>query len=65
MNPGNIYFFNVNNSNTRKKYDICPKLKIKTPKRRHSGVFIVNFVTLIPSISIVHFEQVNDSWNYL
>ena len=32
MNPGNIYFFNVNNSNTRKKYDICPKLKIKTPK---------------------------------
>ena len=44
--PGNIYLFKVNNSNTRKRYEICSKLTIKTPERRHwrrCGVFIVNF----------------------
>ena len=44
--PPNIYQFKVNNRNTRKKCEICSKLTIKTPKRRHwhrSGVFVVNF----------------------
>ena len=44
--PANIYLFKVNNRNTRKKCEICSKLTIKTPERRHrrrSGVFIVNF----------------------
>ena len=44
--PANIYLFKVNNRNIRKRYDICSKLTIKTPERRHwrrSGVFIVNF----------------------
>ena len=43
--PVNIYLVKVNSRNTRKKYEKCPKLTIKTPERRHwghSGVFIVN-----------------------
>ena len=38
-----MYLFKVNNRNTRKKCEICSKLTIKTPERRRSGVFIVNF----------------------
>ena len=44
--PPNMYLFKVNNTNTRKRCEICSKLTIKTPGRRHwsrSGVFIVNF----------------------
>ena len=37
MYPAIIYLFKVNNKNTRKRYEICSKLTIKT------GVFIVNF----------------------
>ena len=40
--------FKVNNRNTNARYEICAKLTIKTPERRHrqwhcSGVFIVKF----------------------
>ena len=38
--------FKVNNKISRTRCEICPKLTIKTPERRHyplSGVFIVNF----------------------
>ena len=38
-----IYLLKVNNRNTRKSYEISSKLTIKTPERRRSGVFIVNF----------------------
>ena len=34
----NIYFFKFNNRNTRKRYETCSKLTIKSPKR-----VIVNF----------------------
>ena len=34
--PTNIYLFNVNNRNTTKRCEICSKLTIKTPERRHS-----------------------------
>ena len=40
------YLFKVNNKNTRTRCEICSKLTVKTPERRHcrrSGVFIVNF----------------------
>ena len=40
------YIFKVNNRNTRTRCEICSKLTIKIPKRRHwrrSGIFIVNF----------------------
>ena len=48
--------------------EICSKLTIKPPKRRHwrrFGVFIVNFEHishLCFSVSIVNFEQVNAGW---
>ena len=41
----NIYLYKVNNRNTTKRCEICSKLTIKNPERRHwraSGVFIVN-----------------------
>ena len=38
----NIYLFRVNNSNTRKRREICSKLAIMSLQRR-SIVFIVNF----------------------
>ena len=41
-----IYLLKVNNKNTRTRCEICSKLTIKTPERRHwcrSGVFIVIF----------------------
>ena len=44
--PAGIYVLKVNNRNTRTSCEICSKLTIKTPERRHcrcSGVFIVNF----------------------
>ena len=44
--PAGIYLFKVNNRNIRTRCEICSKLTIKTPGRRHwlrSGVFIVNF----------------------
>ena len=31
----NIYLFKVNNRNSRKRCNICSKLTIKTPERRH------------------------------
>ena len=44
--PPYIYFFKVNNRNSRKKCEICSKLTIKTseqPLWRRFGVFIVEF----------------------
>ena len=46
INPAGIYLFKVNNRNTKARCEICSKLTIKTPERRHwrcSGFFIVNF----------------------
>ena len=44
--PASIYLFKVNKRNSGKGFEICSKLTIKTPERRHcrrSGVFIVKF----------------------
>ena len=44
--PAGINLFKVNKKNSRTMCEICSKLTIKTPKRRHchhSGVFIVAF----------------------
>ena len=62
--------FKVNNKDTRKSCEICSKLTIKLPERRHQrcfGVFNVNFkhisyFTSFFSVSIVDFEQVNVTW---
>ena len=43
--PTKTYLFKVNFKETRKSCEICLKLAIKIPERRHwrrSGVFIVN-----------------------
>ena len=43
--PANIYLLKVNIRNTRKTCEICSKLTMKKPERRHllrSDVFIVN-----------------------
>ena len=59
--PACIYLVKVNR-NTRTRCEICSKLTIKTPERRHwrrSGVFIVNFehiFTPCSYVSIVTFE---------
>ena len=42
--PANIYLLKI--ENTRKRYEKCLKLIIKTPERchcRHSGVFMITF----------------------
>ena len=47
-NPPGTYLLKVNNKNTRTRYEICSKLTIKTPERRHwRSVSIVNFEHLI------------------
>ena len=43
LNPGGIYLLKVNSGSTRTVFEICSKLTIKTPERRHwrcYGVFI-------------------------
>ena len=64
--PAGIYLLKVNNRNTRTRCEICSKLIIKIPeRRRHSGIFIVNFehFTLCSSVSIVNFEYVIVGWD--
>ena len=52
----NIYLFKVNNRDTRKRCEICSKLTIKTPERRHwLWIYFIPFST-------VAIEQVNVSW---
>ena len=44
--PAGNNMFKINNRNTRTRCEICSKLTIKTPERRHwhrSAVFTVNF----------------------
>ena len=67
IHPAGNYMFKVNNRNTRTRCEICSKLAIKKPERRHwlrSSVFIVNSEHFTPcsNVSIVNFEQVNVGW---
>ena len=41
--PTGIYLFKVSNRNTITMCEICSKSAIKTPERRRSGIFFVNF----------------------
>ena len=56
-----IYLLKVSNRNTRKMCEICPKLSVKTPERRRSGVFIfinlkhISYIVL--SVFIVNFKS--------
>ena len=66
--PSYHYLFNVNNRKYRKSCELCSKLTIKAPERRHwhrSGVLIVNFEHILHHffcISIANFEQWKFSW---
>ena len=54
--PAGNYVFKVNNRNTRTRCEICSKLTIKTPERRHwrrSGVFIVNFENVLHFVLVL------------
>ena len=56
----------VHNRSTKRWWEICSTLTIKTPEQGHlprSDVFIVNFTyfTRFSSASIIDFEQVNVS----
>ena len=44
--PAGIYLLKVYNRNTQTRCEVCSKLTIKIPERRHwrrSGIVIVNF----------------------
>ena len=66
--PAGNYLFKVNHRNTRTRCEICSKLTIKTPERRHSFVLVSLLLTLnkftpCSSVSIVNLEQVNAHWD--
>ena len=42
--PASIYLLKVNNRNTRTRCEICSKLTIKTPERRHNFELISHLV---------------------
>ena len=48
--PTDNYMFKVNNRNTRTRCEICSKLTIKIPERRHWRLFICLFIYLYCSI---------------
>ena len=50
--PAKIYLSKVSNRNTRKRYELCSKLTMKTPEH----------FTSFSSVSIVDFEQITVSW---
>ena len=59
-----IYLFKLNNRNTRKRYEACAKLTIKSPERRQSITFdvcIFNFehISHFSSVSVVDYQKVN------
>ena len=66
--PANIYLFKFSNINTRKRCELCSKLIIKTPERRHGIVLVFLYLTLniihtFLSVFIVDFKQVNVNWD--
>ena len=48
----NIYLFKVNNRDTNKSCEICSKLTIKTPERRHWYFFSSIFVGDIEQVHV-------------
>ena len=52
-NAANRHLLKVNNRNTRKRYEICSKLAIKTPEQYQRCRYC---------LSVVNFKQVNVSW---
>ena len=62
-NPTEIYLFQVNNANTKTMCEICSKLAIKTPERRHwrrSGAFIVNYEQISHIVFVFPLTTLNE-----
>ena len=64
--PVGIYLLKVNDRNTRTRCEICSKLIIKTPERRHSCIYCQLWAYLTPCyiVSIVNFEHAIAGWVY-
>ena len=63
--PANICLFRVNNRNTRKRCEICWKLIMKITSMTSCWCFycwLWTYSTLLYSVSVVGFEQVNVCW---
>ena len=63
FDPADIYLFKVNNRKTRKRWETCSKLAMKTPERRNwrrSSILIVSFED-IPHLFVV-FLLLTMSW---
>ena len=61
--PDGNYMFKVNNRNTRARCEICSKLTIKIPERRHWTHFTLwTHFTPCCSVSTVNFEHVIAGW---
>ena len=62
--PANIYLFKFNNRYTRKRFEICSKLTTARPeqRRRHSGIFVINFEQVNVSFLIWWNLQVFTYW---
>ena len=61
--PAGSYMFKVNNRNTRARYEICSKLKIKIPIVVECFYcWLWKYFTSCSSFSIDNFEQVNAGW---
>ena len=51
--PAKICLVKIKDRKTKKRCEICSKLTLKTPERRHGqGVFVVNFEHFQPFFSI-------------
>ena len=60
-NPAGNYIFTVSNKNSRKRWEICFELTIKTPEWRQW----LKHISLCSSVSIVNFEEVNAGWEHV
>ena len=62
-----IYLLKVSSRNTGTLCEICWKLSVKTPERRHSGLFIFvnlkHILYIVRSVFIVSFEAGPQLWN--
>ena len=63
---------NLTTETLEQRCEVCSKLIMKTPRRRHwrrrFGIFTVNFEHishLCSSVSLVNFEQVNAGWEVI
>ena len=73
LQPAGIYLLKVNNRNTGTRCEICSKLTIKTPERRHwrfkpcCSASVVNFEHVIAgwadTNSLAHFDS-DKYWPY-